>query len=253
MQQPGPILILGGTTEARELAARLQADGRDFVYSLAGRTEDPLTVGAVRTGGFGGVDGLAAYLRDNRITAVVDATHPFAATMSRNAARSCRATGVQLIRLERPGWESHPAAAAWDWVDDHVEAAGAVRGRRVFLTVGRLHTLDYSPALDDRFVLARVTEPPDRDLPAAWVLLTSRGPFTLDGERSLFRDNAFDCLVTKDSGGAQTAAKLTAATEAGAQVVVVRRSAADPGVRRASTVDGVLAALADQEAGDLSR
>lgn len=245
MAQGGSILILGGTTEGRELASRLHSAGRDFVLSLAGRTEEPLTVGTVRTGGFGGVEGLTRYLRSNRIETVVDATHPFAVTMSRNATLACREAGVALIRLDRPGWESHPGADTWDWVDDHQQAAAAVRGSRVLLTVGRLHTLDYSPTLDDRFVLARVTEPPDRALPRGWQLLVSRGPFNLDGERSLFREHRIDCLVTKDSGGAQTAAKLTAAAEAGAQVVVVRRSATDARARTTSTVDEALAALAD--------
>lgn len=239
----GRLLILGGTAEGRRLAEELHRVGAPFVLSLAGRTGDPLTVGEVRTGGFGGVDGLVDHLRSNGVDTVIDATHPFAATISGNAARACRVAGVRLIRLERPGWESHPAASAWDWVDDHAAAAAAVRGARVFLTVGRQHTLDYSPALDARFVLARVAEPPSGPLPGGWRLLVARGPFTLEGERDLFRAHGIDCLVTKDSGGAHTSAKLTAAAKVGAQVVVVRRPAAAPGVETAAGVDEVLALL----------
>ncbi|QXT63982.1 cobalt-precorrin-6A reductase [Tessaracoccus palaemonis] len=240
------ILILGGTVEGRLLADALAGLGAPHLLSLAGRTASAPAAGPVRVGGFGGVDGLTDFLRGNDVTVVVDATHPFAATMSRNAADACRAAGVPLIRVERPGWASHEGAAAWTWVDDHPAAAAAVLGlgaRRPLLTVGRLHTLDYSPALDALPVLARVTEPPDDDLPAAWRLLVSRGPFTPAGEALLFAREGIDCLVTKDSGGGSTAPKLDAAREAGAAVVIVRRAPGPAGVRTVGSVEECLQLL----------
>ena len=243
----GPVLILGGTAEGRRLGEALRRVGVPNVYSLAGRTDNPVTVGEVRTGGFGGVDGLIGFLRDGGISAVVDATHPFAVAMSRNAVQACRSAGVRLIRLERPSWGSHVDAPRWDWVDDHAAAAAAVRGARVLLTVGRQHTLDYSPALDDRFVLARVAEPPDASLPEGWELLAVKGPFTLEGERDLFRRNRIDALVTKDSGGSHTSAKLLVAAEVGAQVVVVRRAPQEPGVETAASVEEALSLLAVED------
>lgn len=240
------ILILGGTFEGRTLAEALRAQGARFVLSLAGRTDAPLVAGRVRTGGFGGAEGLADYLRAEAVTVVVDATHPFATTMSANAVEACRETGVRLIRLDRPGWSGDPAASGWHWVADHAEAARTVAllgSRRILLTVGRQHTLDYAPALSRLSVLARVAEPPPGELPAPWRLLISRGPFTLADERRIFTDERIDCLVTKDSGGVHTAAKLTAAEETGAAVVVVRRSGTEATVERVFSVDEALARL----------
>ncbi len=220
------ILVLGGTTEGRELCAELDRRGVPNLQSLAGRTADPLLSESVRVGGFGGAEGLRRFLAETGVTAVVDATHPFAAGITRNAAEACADLGVRLIRVNRPGWAAHPHADRWVWVDDHAAAAAAVVASgtcRVLLTVGRQHTLDYSPALDDRFVLARVAEPPSGALPTAWRLEPARGPFALDGARRLFAEHGIDCLVTKDSGGEATAAKLAAADEAGAAVIVIRR------------------------------
>ena len=162
------ILVLGGTTEGRELCAELDRRGVANLMSLAGRTADPLLSESVRVGGFGGVDGLRRFLVENDVAAVVDATHPFAAGITRNAAEACTALGVRLIRVDRPGWSAHPHAGRWVWVEDHEAAASAVvalGSGRVLLTVGRQHTLDYSPALDDHFVLARAAEPPAGTLP----------------------------------------------------------------------------------------
>ena len=256
------ILVLGGTTEGRELCAELDRRGVPHVQSLAGRTADPLVSTSVRIGGFGGVDGLRRFLSERGVTAVVDATHPFAAGITRNAAEACAALGVRLIRVDRPGWADHPLAGTWTWVDDHAAAAAAVGSYRwlsrtparsagsvskprdrVLLTVGRQHTLDYSPALDDRFVLARVAEPPAGALPPAWRLELARGPFPLDGERRLFTEHRIDCLVTKDSGGDATSAKLIAADEAGAAVVMIRRPTPPNGMERVRDVSAALALL----------
>ncbi|MHA6523957.1 cobalt-precorrin-6A reductase [Tessaracoccus sp. G1721] len=237
------ILILGGTAEGRHLAEGLA--GRDAVLSLAGRTRAPLTAGEVRIGGFGGVDGLRGYLRGRGVTAVVNATHPFAARMSRNAAEACAAEGIALLRLLRPSWASHPLASTWHWVDGHGDAArlAATLGARPLLTVGRQHTADYVTDLADRDVVARVAEPPIAFLPARWTLLTSRGPFTVDGERELMAAHGIDVLVTKDAGGAHTDAKLGVAAERGAAVVMIWRPASPEGVPEAADVAGALAWL----------
>jgi precorrin-6A/cobalt-precorrin-6A reductase len=222
------ILVLGGTSEARELAVLLQDAGVRFVSSLAGRVARPrLPVGAVQIGGFGGVPGLRAYLMEQRVDAVVDATHPFAEGMTRNAVAACAASGVPLLRLERPGW-NEPEGAGWNWVDDHAEAAAlaATSGERPFLTVGRQSLGHFVGPLGERRTLVRVVDAPEVAVPASWDILLSRGPDPVESERALFVEHGVDVLVTKDSGGSYTQAKLQVAAETGATVVIVRRSAA---------------------------
>lgn len=232
------IVILGGAAEGRRLAAALP----DAMVSLAGRTERPALSDRTRRGGFGGAEGLASFLRQSQVTAVLDATHPFAGQMHHNAAAACAETGTPLLRVERPSWAAHPDAEGWSWVASHEEAAGeaATTCGPVFLTVGRQHTLDYVGQLTHRAVVARLVEAPAGALPPSWRLLTARGPFSLDGERALFREHRFGCLVTKDSGGPHTDAKLTAAAEAGATVVMIRRPQAPPGVATVGSVDAAL-------------
>jgi precorrin-6A/cobalt-precorrin-6A reductase len=228
------ILILGGTGEARRLAARLP--GR-VVSSLAGRVTDPhLPSGEVRIGGFGGVDGLAEWLRANDITVVVDATHPFAAGITANAVAATARVGVPLLVLRRPGWTSEPGDD-WRWVDSLEEAAENMPGERVFLTTGRQDIGVFAGC--GQFFLARSVEPPEPPLPQRLQVLLDRGPFTVDGELALMREHAIDVLVTKDSGGEQTAAKLAAARQRGIPVVIVRR----PPAPAAPTVDTVDAAV----------
>ncbi len=227
------ILVLGGTAEARELARRLELMGERFESSLAGRVARPrLPVGDVRIGGFGGVDGLRDHVRAHDVRAVVDATHPFAAGISSNAALACAAAGVPLVRLERPGWREHPAADRWRWVAHHDEAArvAATLGQRPFLTVGRQSLDRFVGPLADRTALVRVVDPPDLELPASWVVLLSRGPYDVGSERDLMAEHGVDVVVTKDSGGSHTVAKLDVAAEREVPVVVVARPARPAGV-----------------------
>lgn len=220
------VLLLGGTGEARALAIALDAEDIDFVSSLAGRVSRPrLPVGNVRVGGFGGIEGLAGYLRENDITAVVDATHPFATTISANAVRACAEFVVPLLRFARPGWEDLPCADQWHWVESHEEAAetAARLGSRILLTTGRQLLDLFVQPLKACDVLARVVDPVDLDLPESWQVVLDRGPYSFDGERSLMRHHRIDVLVTKDSGGDYTKGKLDAAHELGVAVVIVRR------------------------------
>jgi precorrin-6A/cobalt-precorrin-6A reductase len=233
------ILLLGGTSEARALAARLHPDV-EVISSLAGRVPDPaLPVGEVRIGGFGGVDGLRNWLRENVVDAVVDATHPFAATITANAATACAELGVPHLLLTRPAWPSGDAIM----VTSDVQAAEVVaeqRFSRVFLTTGRTGTAAFKDA--DAWFLIRAVTPPDADaLPAHHQILLSRGPYRYEGELKLLREHRIDALVTKNSGGAMTRPKLDAAAALSIPVVMVERPALPPGVRTVTTVDDAVA------------
>ena len=231
------VLILGGTAEARDLAARLETKGVPLTSSLAGRVSRPrLPVGPVRVGGFGGADGLVQWLRDHEVTSVVDATHPFAGTMGAHAAQACSRLGLPLLRLARPGWSEHPDAASWTWVDGHEEARAAADevGGTPFVTTGRQTLHHHVDAWADRPVVVRLVEPPEQPLPSAWTVLRSRGPFDVAGEETLMREHGIGVLLTKDSGGAFTEAKLAAARQVGVPVVVVRRPARAEGVAEVS-------------------
>jgi len=237
------VLLLGGTAEARRLAAALAADpSLRVTSSLAGRVAQPLLPpGEVRVGGFGGADGLARWLTEQRVDALVDATHPFAGRISGSAAEAAAATGVPLLALRRPGWLPGPGDR-WLSAGSLAEAAALLPGlgHRVFLTTGRLGLPAFT-GVPGLFLLCRSVEPPEPPLPPQVEVLLDRGPFTLEGERELLRAHRIEVLVTKDSGGAATAAKLTAARELGLPVVVVRRPPAPPGV---AVVPDVAAALA---------
>lgn len=248
----GQVLILGGTAEARALAAALVEAGRPVVSSLAGRVRDPaLPAGEVRIGGFSGdgvdgVTGLAAYLDQQQIVAVVDATHPFAAVISAHAVAACARTGRTLLRLQRPGWADHPDAARWTWVDSVADAVDAGDwARRPFLTTGRqsLATFLGSPSWADKDATVRLVDPPEVDLPARWQVIRSRGPYAYAGELALMRTAETDLLVTKDSGGSHTAAKLDAARDLEVPVVAVTRPPTPAGISVVTTVADALARL----------
>ena len=172
------IVILGGTAEARQLAAALVGAGIDVMSTLAGRVKSPqLPVGRVRTGGFGGVDGLADFLRAQQASAVVDATHPFAATISANAQQAAGLNDMALIRLERPGWSEHPRAGSWTWVPDTAAArAAADSACRPFLTTGRQSLPDFG-SWAVREVVGRPVEPPPTPIPPRGALKTERGAY----------------------------------------------------------------------------
>lgn len=231
------VLILGGTGEARALAAALDETGVPILSSLAGRVQRPrLPVGPTRIGGFGGPDGLAAFLSEQAIHAVVDATHPFAKRISASAAQACGAAGVPLLRLERPGWAAGEGDR-WTWVDDLPGAARAVAAsgaQRVFLTSGRQGLAAFA-GLASPWFLIRCVDPPDVPLPAHHELLLDRGPYTEPDEGKILDRQRIDLLVTKDSGGPLTAAKLAAARDRGIPVVVVRRPSR-PDVATVATV-----------------
>lgn len=231
------VVVLGGTAEALELANRLSARAVSVVTSLAGASAAPrVPAGEVRFGGFGGVDGLVAYLRQGSVAAVVDATHPFAHRITANAVAASRIADVPLLRLQRPSWSQRPDAASWRWVDAMLAARTVALqlGHRAFLAVGRSSLGDFSDWLD-RFVLVRVVAAPDR-LPPRWQVVVARGPFTVDDELALMRQHAIDVLVTKDSGGPADA-KLTAAALLGVPVVCVRRPPLPEGIPVVSTVE----------------
>jgi precorrin-6A/cobalt-precorrin-6A reductase len=238
------LLILGGTAEARVLAERATAllgHGLRVTTSLAGRTRNPAALaGDIRSGGFGGSEGLAAYLRDASVDLVVDATHPFATRISAAAATACRAQRIPLLALARPPWIPQPGDR-WIDVASAAEAAAIVPslGRRVFLTVGHSELQAFSDIAGVHFIV-RLVDPPASALPlVSYELIVARGPFAIEAECFIMAHHAIDVLVAKASGGISTAAKLDAARALGIPVVMLRR----PECERADAVECVEDAL----------
>ena len=241
------ILILGGTQDARRLAALLSQNDRDVILSLAGRTADPVVqLVPVRTGGFGGPKGLAAYLRVEKIGLLIDATHPFAEQISINAQAAARLAGVRTFALRRPSWENVPGDS-WTVVDGIPAAVAALgdRARRVFLAIGRQQAFQFAVAPQHSFFI-RSIEPitPPLDLPDVHYLLAA-GPFDEDEEIKLLLQHRIDVVVTKNSGGSATYGKIAAARRLGIEVVMIGRSAM-PEVTVVTTVE-----QAEQIAGTL--
>jgi precorrin-6A/cobalt-precorrin-6A reductase len=229
------VLLLGGTSEARALAALLQPHV-DVVSSLAGRVPDPaLPVGTVRIGGFGGVDGMRRWLVDSGVDAVVDATHPFAATITAHAAAVCGQLRLPYLVLARPAWPAGDAIV----VGSDVEAADTVVRRgysRVFLTTGRSGVGAFAD-VNAWFLIRAVTAPEPHTLPRRHRIVLSRGPYSYDNELTLLREHAIDALVTKNSGGDMTRPKLDAAAALGVRVVMVERPRLPDGLNTVSTVE----------------
>jgi precorrin-6A/cobalt-precorrin-6A reductase len=238
---PSPVLILGGTSEARRLAERLVADHAadvSVITSLAGRTSAPARLpGAVRVGGFGGAAGLAGYLMENRVAAMVDATHPYAARMGWNAAAAARRSGVPLLRLDRPAWEPEPGDD-WRRFESIPALAAALPslGTHALITLGGA---DLDGLLDVTGIALTIRS---IDAPVGlgdkpWIsLILDRGPFDLDGEVSLLSARGIDVLVSRNAGGAATVAKLIAARRLGIPVAMLARPDR-PRVETAGTVE----------------
>ncbi|MFC4907128.1 cobalt-precorrin-6A reductase [Actinomadura gamaensis] len=236
------VLLLGGTGEARRLAALL--DGRpgvEVISSLAGRTgRAGVPSGRVRVGGFGGPDALRTWLADEAVDAVVDATHPFAARITASAAAAAADAGVPFLLLRRPGWTAGPGDD-WRRVPSLEAAAANLPGERVFLTTGRTGLAAFA-ADDRRWFLVRSVDAPAPPAPPRMHVLLDRGPFEVEDEIELMRRHAIDVVVTKDSGGDMTAAKLTAARRLGLPVVMIDRPPV-PDVPTVETVDAAAAWL----------
>jgi precorrin-6A/cobalt-precorrin-6A reductase len=239
------ILILGGTTESRALAGAL-ARREDFsvTLSLAGRTANPLPQAVpLRSGGFGGADGLERYLRAERIDALIDATHPYADTISTNAARAAAATGVKLLALRRPAW-TESEGDQWIQVAHVAEAVEALgkAPRRVFLALGRKEIEPFA-ANPQHTYLVRSVDPVDPPLAVPHAIyLTARGPFSETGDRALLERHRIDVVVAKNSGGEASYGKIAAARVLHLPVILLKRPAL-PDVPAVETVDGVLAWL----------
>jgi precorrin-6A/cobalt-precorrin-6A reductase len=242
------LLILGGTGEAAALANAALArfgDSMSVTTALAGRTRHPGPIaGEVRIGGFGGPDGLAEYLLEHAVDRLIDATHPFAAGISRTARLAANRTGVPRLVLLRPPWRRHPLDR---WIEvDSIEAAALLVGRigkRAWLTVGAGSLAPFAAVTGVRFIV-RLIDQPSEGLPLlSHEVVLGRGPFGLAGERHMLQRHAIDVLVCKASGGAATEAKLLAARELGLPVIMVRRPPREPGPA-VDTIDAALDWLA---------
>ncbi|WP_193186502.1 cobalt-precorrin-6A reductase [Nisaea sediminum] len=225
------LLVLGGTELANRFVAAVREAHPDLeiVLSLAGRTRDPkLPDCEIRTGGFGGADGLAAFLKSESITALVDATHPYAAQISANAAEAAKAALVPCQHLVRPEWVAGPGDD-WHVVESndaaarHLESLSATRPLRVFLSIGRQELAPYKTLGNCSFVVRSVESPEEDDLPPGAALVLARGPLSEADEIAFLKDRHIDAIVSKNSGGTATYGKILAARALGLPVVMVRR------------------------------
>ncbi len=240
------LLLLGGTREALELARALAAKADlQTITSLAGRTRTPAeTPGEVRVGGFGGAEGLARFLEAEAVDLVIDATHPFAEIMARNAAAACRETGVPRLKLLRPAWKRE-SGDRWIEVESTEQAAETLPSlaKRVFLTIGHQDLRAFARHSKIWF-LVRLIDPPEGPLPlAAHEIVLGRGPFAEADEIALRREYGIEALVAKNSGGELTYAKIAAARRLGLSVIMLHRPDPPPG-KSVETVDQALAWIA---------
>ncbi|MFQ3788383.1 cobalt-precorrin-6A reductase [Halomonas sp. A29] len=248
------VLILGGTTEASALANALAERRIPALFSYAGRVAIPKAQPLpTRVGGFGGVEGLAAFLADNRITHLVDATHPFAEQMSRNAIAAAKQSGIPCLALTRPPWAPQ-AGDRWQRVAGIEAAMVALSGphERVLLAIGRQHLAAFAAQPQHHYLL-RLVDRPDASLPLPHhSVVIDRGPFTLEGDLALLREHGIQRLVCKNSGGDGAVAKLTAARQLGLPVVMIERPAL-PSRHEVHSVKAVLAWLAHAPAPETER
>jgi precorrin-6A/cobalt-precorrin-6A reductase len=224
------VLVLGGTSEATALAALLAATpGAEAIMSFAGRTRAPSSPIPLRSGGFGGAEGLWQYLEAEGIDVLVDATHPFAAQISRNAEIAAARGNIPLVILSRPGWMREPQDR-WTEVPDMAAAAAAIgrETRRVFLAIGRLQLAAFEAA-PQHYYLIRTIEPIAPNLPHHRII-AARGPFDAEAEERLLRDEKIDVIVAKNSGAAAVFGKIAAARRLGLPVIMVERPAEASGV-----------------------
>lgn len=221
---PTLLLILGGTTEASALAHAVAAQGIPAVFSYAGRVSAPRPQPVpMRVGGFGGVAGLLDYLRQNNITHVIDATHPFAAQMSRNAAQACGDLGLPLAALSRPEWQPVKGDQWRDVADiDAAVAALDTPPKRVFLALGRMHLAAFASQPQHHYLLRLVDDPGAPPLPKCQVVV-ARGPFGVTGDTALMQQHKTDVVVCKNAGGSGARAKLDAARALGLPVLMIAR------------------------------
>jgi precorrin-6A/cobalt-precorrin-6A reductase len=224
------ILILGGTTEASQLAAACAKARLDAVFSYAGRTDAPKAQPLpTRVGGFGGVEGLLNYLKAQRISRVIDATHPFAAQMSLNAVAACEVARVPLLVFERAPWIAQ-TGDRWTHVSDTVAAVTALpeAPARVFLAIGKQRLAAFAAKPQHHYLL-RLVDPPEGPLPLPHAkAVIDTGPFTVDGDIALLRDHAISHIVAKNAGGVGAEAKLIAARHLGLPVILIDRPELPP-------------------------
>ncbi|MDD1533210.1 MULTISPECIES: cobalt-precorrin-6A reductase [unclassified Bradyrhizobium] len=233
-------LILGGTADASLLAAEIARAGLDAVYSYGGRTRTPADQPLpTRIGGFGGVSGLADYIRREGITHVIDATHPFAAEMSRHAVEACAETCTPLIALERAPW-TRASGDRWTEVADVTAAVAALpeAPANVFLAIGRQHIAPFAAKPQHSYTL-RFVDPPEAPLPLTADVIVSRGPFTLDGELEMMRRRGIAWIVARNSGGDGARAKIDAARRLALPVIMISRPEL-PERRRVESVADVM-------------
>jgi len=233
------ILVLGGTGEARRLIPLLLEAGYVAITSLAGVTREPMVPqGELRVGGFGGIEGLVEYVREENIVAIVDATHPFAEQITRHGFEAAKEAKISYVRLERRPWKPI-GREHWQVVADVDAAVKALKSdARVFVTIGRKDLPKFA-ARDDLSVLARSIEPPEMELPENWKFIQGRPPFTAYDEAELMRTHKITVLVTKNAGGKAVSAKLQAARELGIAIMMIERPKIE-GIRKVRSVDQVL-------------
>ena len=235
------VLLLGGTTEASQIGRALAAVGVAGVYSYAGRTATPVAQPLpTRVGGFGGVDGLAEYIRQEQITHVIDATHPFASQISRNAVEACAKTATPLIAYLREPWTAGPGDK-WQHVATVADAAAALpdHSARIFLAIGRQYLTPFA-AQPQHFYLLRLVDAPNTALPLPNAeIVLARGPFTIEGDLALLREHRITHVVARSAGGEGAKAKLEAARALGLSVILIDRPNL-PERRTAQNVDQIM-------------